>query len=290
MNRLIYDLPEKDYHADSIPDVGPPTLSASMARMLVLKSPLHAWTYHPRFGGARGESTEPQENGNLIHTLLLGTGRELVAVDAKDWRTNAAKDAREAARAAGKLAVLADKLKFAEGTAEILRRRMADQGVVLDGKSEVTAVWESDGALCRGRFDHLCADGVTIVDLKTAESAHPTAIQRSMENFGTDIQAEAYREALETIFPALAGGVTFRLVYLECEPPHAVTVVELDPSMWTLGQKRWARAKGIWKRCLAEKRWPGYADGIVKISASEWAIKRETELEYDANPGAGGEF
>jgi hypothetical protein len=252
---------------------------------------LHAWTYHPRFGGARGESTEPQENGNLIHTLLLGTGRELVPIEAKDFRTNAAKEARDAARAAGKLPVLADKLKFAEGTAEILRRRMADQGVVLDGKSEVTAVWESDGALCRGRFDHLCADGVTIVDLKTTESAHPTAIQRSIENFGTDIQAAAYTEALETISVSEpVGEIRFRLVYMETEAPHAVTVVEFDPSMWELGIRRWKRAKAIWKRCLAEKRWPGYADGIVKVAASEWAIKRETEIEYDANPGAGGEF
>lgn len=286
MNRLIFDLPESQYHADAIPDVGPPTLSASMARMLVLKSPLHAWTYHPRFGGARGESTEPQENGNLIHALLLGTGREIVPVDAADFRTKAAKEARQAARDAGKIAVIADKLTFAKGTAEILRRRMSDAGVTLDGKSEVTAVWQSDGALCRGRFDHLCADGVTIVDLKTTESAHPTAIQRSIENFGTDIQIAAYIEAMGTIFPALAGGIKFRLAYLECEPPHAVTIVECAGSMFELGRRRWARAKTIWKRCLAENRWPGYADGVVSIEASTWAMAREEDAQLDANPGA----
>lgn len=284
MNKLIEDLDAHSYHTEDVGHDLPPMLSASTAQRLLLRSPLHAWLSHPRLGGLREESTDAMENGSLIHALVLGAGPMIVPVEADSWRTNVAKEAREKATKAGKIAVLAHKLKFAENSAAILKARMESAGIRLDGESEVSAFWEADGVQCRGRFDHLCGDDKTIVDVKSCDSAHPNAIQRSIENYGYDVQCEAYRQALETIRPELAGAVRFLWCFIETVEPYAVTVVEPDPTLRELGTRRWARALATWKQCLATKTWPAYATGIVSMAASEYAIKRETTIEYDNAP------
>ncbi len=260
------DVTEESYHADSLGIDCGPTLSASIAKIIVAESPLHAWSRHPKLGAVVGEATDASDRGTLIHALLLGAGREVVKVDAKDWRTNAAKDARAAARKAGKLPVLAGKLDDASEVADMLRRRLETKGVVLDGVSEQTIVWRSDGVACRGRIDHLRATRLPPIDLKTCESAHPDAIRRSMETFGYDIQGAAYEEAT---------GEAPWFVFMECEPPYAVTVVEFRGSMAELGRRRWARAVRTWKRCLVADEWPDYADKPITVDASEWAIGKE---------------
>lgn len=272
-NVLLYDIAERQYHADRLgDDDAPPRLSASTAKDLILRSPLHAFTHHPRLGGVRGEASDAMENGTLIHALLLDKGRDIVGVEAKDWRTNDAKAAREEARSKGKIAVLADKLAAAENTAKLLRARMELQGLKLDGDSEVTAAWESDGVLCRGRFDHLI-DGATIVEVKTCESGHPKAIQRAIESYGYDIGGAAYVEALATIRPEVAPRLVW--AFVECFQPYSVTLVEFRGSMAELGRRRWARAKRLWSKCLATNQWPGYADGVIEVEASDFAISRE---------------
>lgn len=280
MNTLIYDWDERAYHRDHLGDDDtPPTLSASCAKDIILRSPLHAWTYHPRLGGVRKETSDAMDHGTLIHALLLGRGPQIVPVEAKRWDTNDAKAAREAARMAGKHAVLAHKLASAEAVATILRTRMEAQGVVLDGEPEVTAAWESNGVMCRGRFDHVRKDDRTILDIKTCESAHPNAIQRQIENYGYDIQGAAYVEALETVRPDLAGDVRLQLVFCECDQPYAVTVVTFAGSMMELGRRRWARAVRTWKACRAANKWPAYADGPIAVEASDFAIGREAMID-----------
>jgi len=283
INKLIHDWPVRGYHMEDFGvDDLPPMLSASTAQRLLLRSPLHAWLGHPKLGGLRGESTEAMENGTLIHALLLERGAEVVTVEADSWRTNAAKEAREKAQASGRIAVLAHKLKHAQNTADILRKRMELAGLRLDGDSEVTALWNVDGVQCRGLFDHLCSDDKTIVDVKSTESAHPSAIQRSIELYGYDVQAEAYRQALETIRPELAGGVRFLWCFVETVEPHAVTIVEPAGSLRELGRRRWRRAVAKWKECLATKTWPAYSTEIVQVEASPWAEARELEIQAEA--------
>jgi len=283
VNKLLPETSEHDYRNDRL-DAETPTLNASTAKELITRSPLHAWQFHPRLGGSERDGTVSTENGSLIHALVLGAGRKIVAIDGDDFRTKAAKEARAVALEAGQIPVIASKLKFAEATAAVLKRRIADLGVQLDGQSEVTGMWRSpEGVLCRCRFDHLPKEPSDILEFKTCESAHPQAIQRAIELFGYDIAAAAYSEAHATIHPT-PRPVRYRWIFAECEPPHAVTIVRFEGTMATLGNRRWSRAKAIWQRCLAEGRWPGYTDGEIAVEASEWAIKRETEIEYNANP------
>lgn len=282
---LVYDVPEATYHAD--PGEGP-TLSASIAHILDRKSPLHAWSAHPRLGGQRQSFRADLELGSLVHRLVLGSGPEIEIVDADDWRTKAARELRDAARASGRIPLLERDYAPAAATAKRLLERMADLGIVLSGRSEVTAFWPDDGVDCRGRFDHLVLEtpvpkSAVIYDLKTTRSGRPEDCARSIEMYGYAIQRAAYVSALETISPHLRGRVSFVFVFVEVEPPYSVTPVELSGAFAALGERRWTRARELWRRCLERDEWPGYAapGAPVVVAPPTWAEMREAEREAE---------
>jgi hypothetical protein len=256
-----------------------PALSPSVAKTLVTKSPAHAYAEHPLLGGVPRESTDSMERGSLIHALVFGEGREIVVVDAKDWKTKAAQEARSAAREAGKLAVLAHKLAEVRETATAITNNLAEAGVILNGASEVKIEWEdeaTDGSrvLCRGQLDHIVGDRI-IYDLKIVDSAHPEACSRQAYAYGYDIQGAAYVRALSDLYPENAGRIDFVLLFAEPEPPFAVWPARFSGDMRHLGETRWQRAVDLWATCMAAKLWPGYADEIATLEAPAWALSRE---------------
>lgn len=268
-----------EYHAD--PCVRP-SLSSSIAGVLVEESPLHAWALHPRLGGQSRPGSAATERGSILHKLLLGRGQEVVPVEARDWRTDKAKGMREAIRADDKIPVLADALREYERTADILRVRIADHGIVFDrNNTELTMVWESDGVLSRGRLDHFDRGAFIIDDLKTCETAAPKKIKASMVNFGADVQRAAYVEGVESIFPEALGRASMRFVFVEVEFPYDVVVAFPEGSMQELGERKWKRAKERWGECLANgleiKHWPGYSVDPIGIEAPAWALTQDME-------------
>ena len=101
----LYRMPAEVYHADPAPE---PSLSSSIAKLLIDRSPEHAFHAHPRLSGPKEESdpTRPKEIGTAAHKLLLDQGRDLVVVEAEAWTTKDAKVARAAAYAAGDCPIL----------------------------------------------------------------------------------------------------------------------------------------------------------------------------------------
>ncbi len=262
-----------------------PALSASIAQVLDTQSPLHAWSRHPKFGGVSRPPTKALDNGSLSHALLLGTGKEIEVVDAKNWTTNAAKALRDAAREAGKLPVLAEDYAEAKKTADILRQRFADLGIALDGESEATALWTETtrgGAKvqCRGMLDHKKLP--VIYDIKSIRSADLGTCQRHIDTYGYAIQRAAYVSAIERIRPDLAGRVDFIFVFYELAAPHAVTPVRLSGAFRALGERKWRAAVERWERCLRTNQWPAYADEIVEIEPPPWALTRDMDKQLAA--------
>lgn len=276
MSAQILDVTEAAHHADPCET---PSLSPSIAKVLLDASPLHAWQRHPRLGGTPREATATFDHGHLVHALVLGRGAEIVTVDAEDWRTKAAREARDAARDAGKIPVLAGDLDAAQEGATKIRERLADRGLPLLGRSEVTAVWQEPvlgGSIwCRGRMDHV--DSPQIVDLKTARSAHPRACVRHVIEYGYDVQAAAYSRALVAVNPELEGRVDFVFAFVETDPPYAVHCCRLDAMMREHGERRWVRACESWGWCLSRDEWPGYSTGIEYLEAPPWLLSRMEE-------------
>jgi hypothetical protein len=275
----LRDIDADEYHADPCER---PSLSSSIAHVLDRQSPAHAYARHPRLGGHAPKSTKTLDRGSLSHALLLGQGKSVHVIHAKDWRTKKAQAERDAAYDVGAVPVLVADMKAAEATAGILRSRFAELGIVLDGRSEAAAFWterdeHGESVQCRAMIDHI-KPGV-IYDLKSCRSAQPVVCQRHVDAYGYAIQRAAYVSAIETIDPSAAGRTDFVFVFYELEPPHAVTPVRLSGAFRSLGERRWRRAVETWAHCLRENRWPAYASRIIEIEPPPWALANDTEAQ-----------
>lgn len=266
MTAQILDISPDEYHARS-------GLSSTIAKTLIARSPLHAKAEY-----RRRAATKEMDVGNVVHRLVLGKGRDFEALDFGDYKTNAAKTARDAARKAGKTPVLVEAFARANTTAEAIRAGLADRGIVLDGESEVAIEWNEESAhgpvQCRGMLDHVWLTRGVIVDLKVTHDAAPTSVERTSENLGYGIQSAAYTRALTAFDPSLAGRVDFLFVFAEPEEPYAINVCRPDGMFRELGERRWLRAVSTWAECLATDTWPAYG-ATNNLSCPAWALARE---------------
>lgn len=256
-----------------------PGLSASIASTLIARSPLHAHTQHPCFGGKGKTPTAAMDFGSVAHRLVLGAGKDFAPLPFDDWRTKAARESRDNARAEGKTPILGDDFIHAEEVARNVKEQLPDHGVFLDGESEVAIEWwEPAGDVfvrCRGMLDHLRIDHGEVIDLKFTDNAATEKIEKSAENFGYAIQRAAYDRALTALRPSLAGRTSFIFAFCEKEAPYAINAVSADGIFRELGERRWLRAVATWAQCLKDNYWPAYGTGINTITPPAWALARE---------------
>jgi hypothetical protein len=278
---FLHELSGKAYHSDPCEA---PSLSASIAHILVTRSPLHAWHRHPRLGGGGSKSTKSMTDGTVVHELLLG-GDRIRAVAHKDFRTKAAKAERDEHVAMGRVPILKHKLDPLRAVADTIRERMLERGIDFADPgmaTEVSAFWQSDGVQCRGRLDALwiaeADDCATVYDLKLTQNAHPSEVERTIERYGYATQATAYLDAVQCIRPDLEGRVRYEWIFVEPEQPNAMTFAEPDGILEQLGESRWQRAKELWSQCLELHDWPDYAPRrTVRVGAPPWVIAKELE-------------
>lgn len=276
---LHLNVPHADYHADPHER---PSLSSHMASILLSSSPAHAKLAHPRLGG-RGEQSSPDQIENsIMHDLLLGGGADIVEVDAKDFRTDAAKNARDEALAAGKNPIIKRKLDQLREQAERIKKVLPFKPGI-DCETETTAIWNADnGCPCRCRSDVL--KGYTVFDVKIFPGATPTSADRAAAQNGWFVQAAANIEAVETLVEGAVGRVRFVLAFIDPDEPEIGTIYrEVKGQALEYGRKRWNRAKGIWARCLEEDKWPGMPREIVEAQCPAWLINEEMDAAIASN-------
>jgi len=279
---IHFDVPEARYHADQL--AADPTLSSSIAK-LMLRSPLHAWTAHPRLN----PDHEPVEKnvfdiGRAAHRAVLGRGGDYVAIPDDMLASNGAASTKAArdfigqARADGLTPLKAWEVDQIGAIRDAVTARLAAMNISLDpARSEVTAIGEVDGVMCRARFDNLPDKGGVIYDLKTCEDASADAVIRAVDRYGYDVQAAHYAATLEA---ATGQRRRMRFVFVEKEPPYEVAVVELhdDPaadSDWMLAARSKAsEARRLWAKCLQSGEWPGYPRAVQIIGARGWEQAR----------------
>ena len=267
-------LPEAAYHADPCET---PSLSASVARILIARSPDHAWTAHPRLNPAyRAAEREAFDLGHAAETLLLEGDNRMEVIDAGDYRTKAAQEARDGARAAGRYPVLP-----AQHAAILAMRSVAIEAIsacrdlsgltLADGRAQQTLIWrESNGIWCRSRLDWMSEARDLILDYKTTSaSANPAAWVRTMLGGGGDIQPALYLRG-----NAATGGpenAKFLWLVQETVPPYACAFMGAHPSMLELGSGKAETAIEQWGACLKSDTWPAYPPRIYWLEAPGWA-------------------
>lgn len=283
---LLKGVEHQAYHQDDLP--GAPRLSRSIATILLNESPLRAWSKHPRLGGVpeSEEDLSPQqlatrERGSALHTLLAdGAGPGIALIPFPDWRKDAAKAAREAARADGLLPILEHKYAELQEAASRIRDSLRRYGVELAGyESEVTGLWTSDlGVACKVRLDKLSLAEAQIWDFKTVDRISKKRFEWSIEADGLHMQQVAQVEAVVATNPALAGRLSMGFLQVEVHPPYDALIVELPPQWVDLGEQAWRRMQRRWKELLerygAGTPWPGYGRVTASLP-SAWQMEKE---------------
>jgi hypothetical protein len=282
----IHDaIPEDVYHADHVADV--PTLSASVARVLVNRSPLHAWNAHPKLNpDAVTEHRKEFTRGNALHGLLLEADAKIDIVEADNWRTKAAQEARDESLAAGRNPMLPQEADAVEQMAAAVNKQLdalpIEPRPFTLGKPEQTLVWEDHGVLCRSRVDWLFDDHRTLDDLKsTSRSANPEQWSRQLFGMGYEIQARMYVRAVTALTGVEA---EWRWVVVETEPPFAVSVIGMPPAAAALADQKIDYALAKWAECLRTGVWPGYPQQVCYAeppgwAESQWLDRVWTEME-----------
>ena len=281
---LYLDMPTEEYFSDPAQE---PSLTQSLAKILLEQSPLHAWMAHPRLNPAFQRDDEKKfDIGSVAHALLLGRGKDIVPIDFGDWRTKAAREAREAAAADFKLAVKRKDYDLAVGMAGTARSKMKTLGLFdVPVHAEAVIMWQESGLWCRTMIDALERPSyLTVFDYKTtAASAAPSAIPAKMVNDGWDIQAAFHSAALDSISPETAGKRRHIFICQENYEPYACGIYQLDEATMTMGRKKMLMALELWDRCIKSNQWPAYPDSVIRPQYPTWAenewIAREMRRE-----------
>jgi hypothetical protein len=283
-----HELDEDTYHRDPCPL---PSLSSSIANLVINKSLMHAWRAHPRSPlfeeSVLGSSAD---RGSAAHSLLFG-GRAIELIPAEDYRTTAARDARDVARARGRIPLLAKEAAGLERMAEPARQRFAS----LHGGAfhcEQSAIWRcASGGWRRARIDTLSASRTLIVDYKTTEGAVDAhSCERRIADMGLQIQAAAYVEAIEALHPELAGRVRFVFQWQEQKPPYALSPpIEMTEAFMGLGRAQWRAAGMLWDKALKHGAFPGYPTQPFPACPPAWELSRWEERALLESLPSGGE-
>lgn len=270
-----------EYHADPALT---PSLSSSIAHLIVSASPLHAWTEHPRLGGVRRKATGAMSTGDLFHALLLGAGKQIEIIDADSYKTKAAQDAREAAFSAGKIPVLAEVHADAASGCRIIAERLDELGVKLDPKrSELGMFWvdhttSGQPVQCRALIDSW--QPPLELDLKSCRRATKEAIASAIAEHGYHVQRAAYRRGIQANSPRIKGRLEQRLIFFETAPPYDVVPVRLSALFAELGETLWQRALDTWAECLRTENWPGVLGDSADVEIVDpppWFLKKWQE-------------
>lgn len=280
----IHDaVPADEYHLDPAPE---PSLTSTVARLLLNRSPLHAKTGHPRLNHRfERDSDEKFDVGTVVHALLLErrpTENVVVVVDADAWRTNEAKQQREDARTAGYIPLLRGQWDQVDEMIASVRAELAELDVkpkpFAGGKPEQTLIWQDEGGVyCRARLDWLHDSYEAVDDLKTtSRSASPVEWSRTIFSLGYDVQAAFYLRGLKAL---TNNDAEFRLVVAETTAPYAVSVLSLEPAALELANDKVTVAIRKWASCLESGEWAGYPRGVAYAELPGWAESQWLEQE-----------
>lgn len=274
---VVDGMPDAVYHGDPVP-----TGSLSHSGLKTLLDCPQRFDHERRNGRPHKRVFDV---GHAAHAQVLGVGLDTVIIDAPNYNTKAAQQARDAAYAAGKVPLLAKEQVDVEGMAAALRRHHTAGELFVPGRghAERSLFWFDDefGFWRRARLDWSTrlADGrLAIVDYKSTEYASLSNISSSLFKFGYYTQGPYYSDGARTLGLADdTAGIVCLFVFQERRPPYIVTVTEVHPEDWEWGRLQVRHGLDLYARCRDANHWPDYADGIVTTRLPRWATNSLTE-------------
>lgn len=278
---IYRDISEAVYHRDELCDR--PTLSCSLAKVLIDQAPIHAWASHPRLGNkVSHESTAEQEYYQAVHALCLGKGAAIAICEEKNWQLKVAQEFRKEVRAEGGIPILRHKYDKAIEQRDALIRQLGEFGLLAPftaAMPEVVVIYDDGSVRCRAMMDKVHIDEdrkrATIFDVKNCDSANPGGLGRTVFASHYDLQCVSYSNGLGLVRPDLAGRIDFIFLFIETEYPFCLTPYQLSGEQQMLGTSKWTRAWQMWEACTKANKWPSYCTEIVKGEAPKFGLAAE---------------
>jgi hypothetical protein len=252
------------YHSNSFSAT--PCYSNSIGKIIINKSPLHAWMAHPMLNPEYvSEEKTAFDLGSAAHAALL-EGMDICQVlDFPDYRTNEAKEQRDAARKAGKIPMLKKDYpalaKMVKVAQESIRRCPDLGGLRLsDGKPEQTIHLVEGDTHIKMRLDWLSNNADVILDYKTTDIASPDSWMRSLHSAGHDMQSALYPKGVEIL---TGKEPLFVFMVQETSEPYSVYFIGMTGEYQHHGMRKTETALQMWQDCMRTGIWPGYSNRIM---------------------------
>jgi hypothetical protein len=267
----VYDITASEYHWDPI-EGG--SLSSTGARRLTYPS------CPARFRYLRDHPPAPSTTmtfGSAAHRIVLGAGDDIEVIDAPDWRTKAAREAREAAISRGRIPLLVADHTVAVAMAAVLAAHPVASKLLTPGtgRAEAALVWQTGSVWCRALIDWLPhpvpGRRMIVADYKTCAKADVESISQSMYTYGYHQQAAWYLAGVKAL--GLCPDPAFVFIYQEKTAPYLVTVAEPDATALRIGAHLNRLAVVRYFECTQTGIWPGYSEDIESLSLPGWVEK-----------------
>ena len=279
--RRVFGLPAIDYHAmRALSASGAWLLAEECAAKFLWRSPWNP-LYEP-------EAKTEFDLGVAAHLAVLEPQRQaesVVLIEAGDYRTTKAREARDMARAAGKVPLLLYQLDIVRAIAGSIRAHPIASQAFNGGEAELTLTWPdpTTGIPCKARPDYLPAHGRWLVDLKTAASANPRTWRDQAYRLGYHARAAWYLDGAATVLGEMPEEYWF--VIVEKEPPYLVSVITFDEEALEWGRVANCKACELFARSAETKDWPGYRqpgqnrERAFRIGLPPWALYQLQDRE-----------
>lgn len=267
--------------------------------MNMVKSPRHFW-WHKLSGKADPVDTKPMQLGTGLHALVIEADRfaDWVAVVPDDVKrpTKAQINAKNPAEKTVELIQWWDDFNARNGDKIALResevadlREMADAILSDDrashylsgrGHTETTTMWidEETGLHMKYRSDFTASNFKLGIDIKTTANAGKKRFRNSMVDYGYDIQAFMWFEAMRALGH---DPQEFKFVCVEKEAPFCVGLYNADDDVLRSGEKRYREMLANVKRCMDTDEWPSYTPDFEDIGLPAWHMYEIDDMDEE---------
>lgn len=234
------------------------------------------------------EDTDARQRGRVLHIAVFEPerlAREVVVYPdrraGKEWQAFEAKHA-------GKEIISSRMWDLAKAIGDRARNHPMAARYLAGGKAEHTVTWtyrspsvahlNSFEMTCKGRLDFI-ADVGAIVDLKSTRDGSPTGFGREAARYEYHAQLAFYRDGYEAMTGARLPVI---IVAVEAAAPFVVQVYRVDEELLELGRERYELLLAQLRIYRESSRWPGYAEGEMRLELPRWAMGPDEENDLDS--------
>ncbi len=266
--------------------------------------------------------TRAMQKGSLLDFLTFGLDDRYEVVDARyksgpregelatDYTCKEAREAKEDILSRGLTPALETEIDALAPTARALRARIQLMAEEMSGgraaghaysiEYQPYMEWTGElGVECKGTPDVVVLVfmrdliKVCTIDVKHTAFLQPAKFDRQVYSMCWDVQGMAYAEGSKAWAEAEHSTPAFHMDHyilasssLELGLPPCAR--PLAPTYKEVGKRRWGKAQGLWKECLASGSWPSYQETPVEPNryvVSTWLeAYDESTFTEDAEP------